>query len=117
MNSRKLADEVNRLFDEMITSRWQQPGEGTAPRDGTEWVLEIPLGGADVREVNVTSEARTVVVHVHLARGEESVSQWRHSIVLPHGALLDGVTTRTEGGVLRIEVRARADAPKGRVER
>lgn len=116
MDPRKLADEVNRLFDEMITQRWRQREDEGRRRDGTEWDLEIPLVGAAIREIAVSSDGRSVVVSVNLVRAGETAT-WRHSIALPHGALLEGVTTVSEGDVLHIRVRTRSEGGKGRPER
>jgi hypothetical protein len=109
MERKTLADEVNRLFFELITEPWQRPAVvWREARSAVACELQIPVGEPGLAEVSVTAEGRQVLVEVRRrsAAGQPE-APWRNRVVLPEEMVLAGVDTRAEDGVLHVIIRAR----------
>lgn len=116
----KLMDEVERLFDELVSFPWRRTtARPVAPKPGKTgdgWHVEVPLRAGEYGDVEVDVEGTRLTVTVtrrsaaHIQRdnveatasGRESL---RQSFEIPAGSRLNGVAVTFAPGVVRVHVR------------
>jgi HSP20 family molecular chaperone IbpA len=123
---RKLIQEINRLFDELVHHPWSRVPASRVPnlplpqvsQPPAELVIEIPLADAELGSVGVEVEGRrvTVVVTTRASRrgtdehfGESAaVRETRQTFEVPEGMQAAGFEARFDGDTLRVRIGLRA---------
>jgi HSP20 family molecular chaperone IbpA len=116
-----LIEEIDRLFDEMVRSRWRRvPSAPRATRaEGSSFEVEIPLSDGEHGDVFVGVEGRRLTVgwrargarsgaaRDSAASGTVQTQQQQRTFALPEGVDVGAVEARFEGTVLRVRVALR----------
>jgi len=116
-------DEINRLFDELIHRPWGAASRQLVPVEVREaedgWIVEMPVVGLRVEDLNVEVHGRLITVSGHRRHsqdqrgGEAGWTRIQHetsfsrTIPLPAAADPDAVEAKIEGATLSLHIRRR----------
>lgn len=111
------ADDINRLFDELVLLPWSRSRtRHPAPPGGrdTDVDFAIPVAGGELGDISIALQGRTLVIRARRRRIESAVADesagdadGERSFVLPEGAVVSAVEARFKDDVLHVCVRLR----------
>jgi HSP20 family molecular chaperone IbpA len=104
-----LADEINRLFRELVHGPWSQPAtarRGQVTRSERHLDVEMPISGGQLGDIAVVRQGREMVVRVR-SRSGASERQLERSIVLPESVEVSAIEVRITDGTLHVRLQLR----------
>jgi len=117
-----LLDEIDRLFDELVSRPWGKtrqlaPARIRAVEDG--WIVEVPAEGLRPQELKVAVHGRLLTISgqqhreqvrrvgaVGWRRSEHDIA-WHRNVTLPADADADPLEARIEDSTLILHIRRR----------
>ena len=117
-----LLDEIDRLFDELVSRPWGKPRQLVPARfraveDG--WIVELPAEGLRAKDLAVSVHGRQVTISGQQhreherrigsggwRRSEQDIA-WHRSVTLPPEADPDKIEARIEDSTLILHIRRR----------
>lgn len=119
-----IADEIDRLFDELVHQRWGFPQRfppATVRTVGDGWELEVPVPNLTAADLEIEVRGRELTVRGRRQEQHEQqrvslpgAARWSRSarklvlvrsFLLPQPTSPDAVEARLEGETLRIHIR------------
>jgi HSP20 family molecular chaperone IbpA len=117
-----ILDEIDRLFDELVSRPWGkprllEPARFRAVEDG--WIIELPAEGLHAKDLGVSVRGRQLTVSGQRHREQErrvGTTGWRRSehdiawhrsVMLPPDADPDSIEARIEDSTLILHIRRR----------
>ncbi len=117
-----LLDEIDRLFDELVSRPWGKPRHLVPARIRTVedgWIIEVPAEGLQVQDVKVTVRGRHLTISGQRHRKEEQRVgtigwrqseqdiAWQQSVTLPADADTNAMEAKIEDSTLTLHIRRR----------
>jgi hypothetical protein len=126
---RRLIQEINRLFDELVHHPWSRVPSTPAPitrstsstTSPAALIIEIPLEDAKLGSVGVELEGQrvTVVVTTRASQVRDpsasgALQESRQTFALPAGTQAGGFEARIDGNTLRVRIALRSELERFR---
>lgn len=111
------ADDINRLFDELVHVPWSRSTKSSPVKPAgheTELEFEIPVAGDELGDLSISLRGRELLVRARrrCAASDGTAGLVRdatleQSFVVPDGAEVSAVEARIKDGLLHVRVRLR----------
>lgn len=106
------ADEINRLFDELVHVPWSTPRKthaGRPPEREIQLEFEMPVAQQQLGDMSVSLQGRQLLIRAggRRAGASEGGPALERSFILPESAEVSGIEARIEDARLHVRVRLR----------
>ncbi len=111
----RLRTDLNRLMDDFFGPIAGEPA-GWTPRAvtrelGDRWELELELPGVNPEHIETVAEGTTLTVRGERRNAEgKAIASFRRVFTLPEGADAEGISARSQFGILTLVIPKRAQA-------